>query len=166
MAEHNPTEDNNTNVHKAEIIRWANCPAGTEVWTRHKNSESKFWYLVSSANWNEDRFYIVNDDYASVRKMFTDGKSIEAKILWGNKDDKWSEYTTDDSGNINGFYNGTKMIFRIKPDEPVYYWEWELKEKDGIIRKSIFMTDKYVSGTRFVENGWRKVKSSKRTWEE
>ncbi len=148
--------DTSQNTHASEIVRWANSPDGTKVWNRHKNSESKFWYLVEEPRWHKDRIYIVNDEYAELRKAEIDGKTIEYNSIGG----EW--YSTHKKLN----WNYPITDYRIKPDEPIYYWEWEIKEKDGIIRTSLFMTDNYVSETRFVENGWRKVESSKRTWED
>jgi len=59
--------------HKDEIIRWANCPEGTEIWYREGRNE---WDKVMATGWLPNVKYIVDDKYAELRKAQADGKTI------------------------------------------------------------------------------------------
>ena len=61
--------------HKEEIIRWANCPDDTGVWTRNINAK-KEWIKLSIPFWSNNRVYVVDDEYAELRKAQADGESI------------------------------------------------------------------------------------------
>ena len=77
-----------SNPHRNEIIRWAKSPVNTEVWTRAKNCSSdldKVWHLLSAPQWVKDNYYVVDDMYATLRKAFFDGETIEylyANGIW------------------------------------------------------------------------------------
>ncbi len=108
----------NKHTHSDEMIRWAGCEDGTGVWYQlRKNCE---WKKTRNPSFQVDCKYVVDDEFANERMHFIDGVKIQQKILW--RDDcpkdwnrEWHDYDTDDSNNINGSYNGTEAIYRIKP---------------------------------------------------
>jgi len=59
--------------HEKEIIRWAKCPEGTEVWYKKKCGK---WNLIDGPSWSAMVSYIVNDEYAEIRKAERDGETI------------------------------------------------------------------------------------------
>jgi hypothetical protein len=71
-------------THRAEIERWAKCPDGTGVWVQRENGGE--WTLKIIATWNPDRIYIVDDEYAEVRKFFVDNGFVWIKIAF-----KWAK---------------------------------------------------------------------------
>ena len=50
--------------------------------------------------------------------------------------------------------------------EPTYYYLWEKLTRNGSILTSSHITDKYAEKHNFENSGWRKIESSKRTWED
>ena len=53
-----------------------------------------------------------------------------------------------------------------KKDEPIYYYQWETQVA-GKIHTTDYMTDVFVEKqTRYKENNYRRVDSSKRTWKD
>jgi len=51
-------------------------------------------------------------------------------------------------------------------EEPTYYYQWERLFSSGTIAATDWVTDEHANRNNFKENDWRKVKGSKRTWEE
>ncbi len=105
-------------VHEKEMIRWAKSKEDTRVW--YQIIGRKNWRSLSSPAFSKDCRYVVDDEFAEIRKAFIDGEKIQMKILWANNcsdnfNREWTDYDTDASNNINGSYNGTKAIYRIKP---------------------------------------------------
>jgi len=49
--------------------------------------------------------------------------------------------------------------------EPIAYYRWEQLIMNGSILTSSHITDKYAEKHNFENSGWRKIESSKRTWE-
>ena len=146
-------------IHANEIIRWANSPIGTEVWFKGKSKGKNCnWLKMRMPNWLEDTYYVVDDEYTEVRKAFYDGNQIQI-----NKGNSYCESWIDMSNST--FSLGAKY-YRVKPDEPTYYWRWERLSNDGVIGLTDYITDEYAENNRIVEQGYRKIESSKRTWEE
>ena len=50
--------------------------------------------------------------------------------------------------------------------EPTYYYQWEILLSTGKVKVSDFMTNKYAEKFKYEKDGWRKIESSKRTWED
>ena len=50
--------------------------------------------------------------------------------------------------------------------ETISYYRWERLSSKGKILVSDFMTDKYAEEFKYEKEGWRKIESSKRTWED
>ena len=140
------------NIHKDEIIRFANAEQGTKVWSKISNEK---WLLVNSAQWNPNNIYIVDDEYAELRKASADGKIIQYK-----HGSEWSDTLTD-SWEITI----DTSRYRIKPDEPTYYYKWERLNNDGSISLSAYASDEYSEKYDFKLNGYIRIDSSKRTWD-
>ena len=116
-------------VHKSEIIRLANSPQDTYVWFKQ---EGFGWCRLAAVVWGPENKYIVDDEFAEIRKAFVDGKQIQHKILWADNCPKgwnrdWVDYNCRDSNMINGYYNGTKQIYRVKVEKE-YRWQWLYSE--------------------------------------
>ncbi len=56
-------------IHEKEIQRWATCPDGTKVWWKDNLRD---WLLTANASWNKRDNYIVDDEYAELRKKICD----------------------------------------------------------------------------------------------
>ncbi len=113
-------------THEKEIVRWSKLPDNTSVWWKDKLRD---WTLTTRAMWCSEDKYIVNDEFAKTRRAFVDGKLIQQKILWSDDCPKsftrgWHDYNTDDSNNINGSHNGTKAIYRIRPEPMFKSGDW------------------------------------------
>ncbi len=141
-------------THKKEIERWANCPDGTKVWVRG-NGDSKGWFLFESIDviWNKNFIYIVDDEYAELRKAEADGKTIQMS----NRDrTDWVDWDKPS-------YTRPAIEYRIK-SEDIYYYQWEqLNENQDVIEISNFINSKM--GNLLKSDGWRRIESSKRTWD-
>jgi len=59
--------------HEKEIIKWAKCKDGTGVWTRNRYND---WTLVNEPYWIPSLEYIIDDEYAELRKAQSDGATI------------------------------------------------------------------------------------------
>ena len=51
-------------------------------------------------------------------------------------------------------------------EEPIYYYRWEKLYRDGRINTSDLVTDEHANICNYKRDGWRKIESSKRTWED
>lgn len=140
-------------THKTEIKRWANCPDGTKVY--FKSSNENRWSVSSTPLWKEENIYIVDDEWAELRRAIIDGKTVE----FNHSVDGWVS-----TENI-----GFKVEnYRIKPDvaEVIYYYQYETLTKNKVIIISYYVTEEYAKHLNYIEaNGWYKIESSKRTWE-
>ena len=133
--------------HKLEITRWANCPDNTDVWYRQSNDEYIGWQLSKNPFWHPYCVYIVDDEWSEIRKAFIDGKTIE---VYDCVDNSWKTIVTSTWIEKLEYY-------RIKPDEPVYEWQWIF----------IATEDLYdITNTYYTEKeaniNWEKYKPSKR----
>ena len=134
------------------MIRWANSKEDTKVWIKQDRGD---WFLsANNIAWNKDNQYIVNDGWAELRKAEADGKIIEARLT----PDIWSEHDLNESFRPS--------YYRVKPDEPTYYYQWEKLYPEGRIITSEYLTDERADYDGYqVGDGWRRIESSKRTWE-
>jgi len=137
--------------HSREIIRWAESPDGTKIWIKNKNF--KEWTLKYHAMWNPESTYIVDDEWAEIRKAFIDGKTIELKF-----DEEWGCSVIT---NVQKFDGDGIELYRIKPDEPVYEWQW-IRCAEGVyhITNCFYSTVKEIQSKHNYD--WTKFKSSKR----
>ena len=60
---------------------------------------------------------------------------------------------------------GNRMTLTKKLEEPIYYYKWEKMYTYGEIWATTWMTDEYAERGGFKTSGWKKIESSKRTWE-
>lgn len=116
--------------HRDEIIRWANSEEGTGVW--QKDELNDCWAILTLIPWHKHIIYIVDDQWAELRKYQADGKQLQYKT----DIDTWKDsiFTLEDNNTLLGRW-------RIKPEEPVYEWQWIMKNKQG----QLWMTDTYFS---------------------
>ena len=135
--------------HEDEICRWARMPVRTEVWFR--NNHSNRWLSTSCPGWEND-FYIIDDQWAELRKAQTDGKQLQYKEdlgLW-----KDTTFTNEDINTLFGRW-------RIKP-KPVYEWQWTYLAPSGRFE----ITLNYYAETDIteldLEKGFMKFEPSKR----
>ena len=61
-----------------EIIRWANAPKDTKVWHKYDG-----WTRYANPSWGLRGEFVVDDDWAEVRKAKIDGKKIEGLFVTG-----------------------------------------------------------------------------------
>ena len=145
---------------KQEIDLWSSMPDGTRVWARL--TEHKSWSLNKYSNWDEETLYVVDDENAEIIKQWYDDKSkIEYSFQNGSS---WygTTCTTIESIRAN-IQTGHK--YRIKPKD-VYYYIWEKLKVDGGISISNPISDNHAESFGYTSDGWRKIESSKRIWDD
>ncbi len=145
--------------HSRQIKRWADCPDGTKVWIKN-NTEG--WTLLETPMWLPDEVYVVDDEYSDLRKAYLEGKEIE--VYQGD----WYDIGLCNAKAQNFELFPPDSYYRIKSDDPVYYWQWEKLDKDtGGIMITEHYTDKKANYHGYqVNSGWRKIENSKRIWDE
>jgi hypothetical protein len=116
-------ENKMTRVHKEEMIRFANSPAGTKVWC--KSNANGMWGKLKMPSWDENSSYIVDDEFAELRKQFVDDPT---QIEWCRELDEEWEVTllTDLDIFTNRLFWGYKC--RIKPKK-VTKWKWVMASR-------------------------------------
>lgn len=62
---------------RVEIERWAKTKDGVRVW---RKCRSGGWTLEAYPKWKPDETYIVNDEYASIRKSAVDGATVQTRV--------------------------------------------------------------------------------------
>ena len=140
--------------HKEERIRHANAPRGTEVWLRNV---AQSWKLTDEPIWSDRSKYIVDDEWSEIRKAHLNRKTIEFQDEY----DKWVVRNLD-----------TQVMcditrYRIKSDEPLYYYQWEKMLSHGaVITVTEYVLDDYAEKNGYKKDGWRKIENSRRTWDE
>ena len=149
------------NTHSAEMHRLADAEAGTKVWYKQKILGA--WKIVIQPRWKKDGYYIVNDEWADIRKAIVDGKTIEYKY----SKSKWVD-STREVEELGSDARYTIEYYRIKPDvvEETFYYQYE-KLDAGKIYASRHVSD-YVATKELhytEKRGWFKIESSKRIWE-
>ncbi len=141
-------------THEKEIQRWSTTPDGTGVWYRYKNDTKWDKLNAAQVGWHDWCIYIVDDEYAELRKAEADGKTIQ---ISNRNQTIWSDWSKP--GYSEGVIN-----YRIKPED-IYYYQWEqISENQDVIEISNFLNNEV--GDLLKNDGWRKIESSKRTWDE
>ena len=102
--------------HRDEIIRWAKQDVRKNVWFRTESSSK--WDLIGNPAWSDNKIYIIDDEWATLRKAQIDGEKIQRKTI----DNKWVDCVGECAFTENIFNSVTD--FRIKPDVPEYEWQW------------------------------------------
>ena len=148
-------------IHRDEMIRFAKSEDDTAVWYRPKMSTE--WLTGLKPLWNKNYIYIVDDDYAKLRKESADtGRPIQVYSIllsiW-----KTPTYKLDFSAHIESY--------RLEPKEdhdyvePIAYYQLERLSSKGEILISNLISDKYAEKNGYKEDGWIKITNTKRTWE-
>lgn len=108
-------------THKDEICRWSKCKDGTKVWYRVKESKDKKWRKIRVPSWKEHNYYVIDDEWAEIRKQFIDDKS--KVLVKSNK--SWIVTELD---NVSEFGKGCYTVekYKIKP-ECLYQWIYREK---------------------------------------
>ena len=109
-------------THKEEICYWAEHPDRTKLWSRSKNGDK--WLIVQNPSWRDDYVYIVDDEWAELRKAQADGHELEYRTSrgeWVDDVDLQLLYILD-GDNVNNW--------RIKLEKPVYEYQWITKHAD------------------------------------
>ena len=103
-------------IHKEEIKYWAEQPDGTRVWC-HEDGNIEYWKLLCcSPEWFPQNIYIVDNEWATLRKAQSEGKQLQLSItgeVWKDKELTYSRMPLDEP-----------EWWRIKPEEPVYEYQW------------------------------------------
>jgi len=114
--------------HEREILRWARTPEGTKVWCRGKKHGSE-WSRTLYPLWRKNKFYVVDDEWASLRRAEIDGEQLEC---FDEKDNMWH----DGSLSYWAMDHDTPRDWRVKPKR-AYEWKWIIRSKNGDFRLSV-----------------------------
>ena len=140
--------------HRDEIIRFANSEAGTRVWQKGKGT---LWTKTSFPLWNENHTYILDDKYAELRKSSIDTcRPIQFLSVY----DGW----TVPKGGLK--FAGRLEDYRLKPEGPVYYYQWKKLCGEDRIRITNYISDEHAEKQNYEERGWVKIERSKKIWED
>ncbi len=96
-----------------EIKRWVKAPNGTEVWWR--NEKETEWIRKDNVLFYNNMIYVVDDEWAELRKAQIDGKQLQKKVL---NEHTWTNNILDEENMIYS----SPSNWRIKPEIefPVY----------------------------------------------
>jgi len=131
---------------KKEFGRWTDA-GKPNIWVRHERAT--VWDKVHSPLWRTpNTIYVIDDEYADVRKAYYDGKRVEWRC---ESEQEWYPVTTDN------FYKPVDK-YRIKPEEPIYEWQWYALDEEGGYYLSGFNTEDEVTD----KDTWEKFEPSKR----
>lgn len=123
--------------HWRELKRWAEAPNGTEMW--HKTENEK-WVLSLFISGSDDSEYIVDDEWAELRKAQADGKQLQYLhgSVWTDCELRYVDMKTSKASE-----------WRIKPEVefPIY----RRHRRNGYIYK--FYSEK--SGRIMMSDSWK-----------
>ena len=116
-------------IHEKEIKYWAKHPDGTKVWHKYTH-EDKLWELEEFTYWKKDEIYIIDDEWAKLRKAQVDGKTIQMLDRGSNIDlpkDWWktSFYKIYKTGSPNNYCIKPKKWYEDIPKKGVICWVWD-----------------------------------------
>ena len=74
------------NKHRKAIEWFYNQPKGAKVWFKG-DADYDIWELTETPSWSLEYTYIINDEYAELRKAIADEKDIEFLDYYN----KWKE---------------------------------------------------------------------------
>ena len=127
----------------------------THVWEDYdyvEPKEDKFKYPI----YKRSKIYGYTIEFTGEQKgviIADTEKSKGADYIIGLKSDDWVKHT-----NINTWED-------CDYKEPTYYYKWEKLQTNDLILTSNLVTDKYAEKHNFKAEGWVKIESSKRTWD-
>ncbi len=158
-------------IHKQEMIRFANSEQGTQVWFNEIGT--KEWRIVSNPSWSEGYNYIVNDGLAESRKIelvkpdlkrdyieiyksevsnsvFEELKDCKNAVPIDNTIDEWVRFYTEPKERETTVniplteHDLTEELSNMIKDNTVINWEFD-SEEDGRNVKIVLMTeDEYI----------------------
>ncbi|HIP15554.1 MAG TPA: hypothetical protein EYG74_08700, partial [Sulfurimonas autotrophica] len=105
--------------HRDEIKRFADTEIGTKVW--YKAKDRFRWVNTANPTWKEDNEYIVDDEYAELRKESVDtGRPIQ---MYNPVSSKWETpaFELDFDAPIENY--------RLKPKEEEFKYPIYKKDK-------------------------------------
>ena len=100
-------------IHTEEKALLKRSPAGTKVWMK-VDKEKGGWLLLVEAAWREDSYYVVNNEYAEVRKFFYDHD-----FIWSKAGGEWKKsftamfFNPAESYMVDDEYTETKQFFDL-----------------------------------------------------
>ena len=113
--------------HEKEMIRFAEAPEGTLVWQFFEDSNK--WILVFPG-WDKNNKYVVDDEWAELRKAQIDGKQLQRKDGVGDVgQQRWRDDSL--SGMDQSEYVSKPTDWRVKPNVPKYEWQWMMRYQTG-----------------------------------
>jgi hypothetical protein len=130
----------------------------TEQFLKHHKEIVAFWNGKAIESLSNDNWYEVGIPVWDINTKYRVKKEPTCFYQWG----KLSEY--GDCINIPAWDINNESKAK---EEPTYYYQWEAvsKYRECIIL-SQYVTDEYAEEHDYVKDGWRKIESSKRTWDE
>ena len=121
--------------HAEEMCYWSRRKDGTDVW-EYKNS----WLKVSYPMWEPECMYIVNDEWAELRKMQFDGYQLQYLEILGF----WSDRNLTLGVVKRSSSADASKRWRVKPTETdgeVYEWRWICREGEVFYFTSYFKNE-------------------------
>lgn len=83
--------------HEKEMIKWAKSPDNTAVWYNTKTADG--WERIFAPGWHSEYVYVIDDEYANLRKAGSDGKEILFNANFGTKGPaKWTILNSNEAG--------------------------------------------------------------------
>ena len=134
-------------THEAEIKYWATHEDGTKVWYK---TDENVWIDTSCPSWIPNMEYIVNNEWAKLRKAQADGKQLQRRVPnhFGRTIAERNEFTEWEDDTLDIFTpDYLDAHWRIKPEE-VYEWQWVCQREDG----TFFIPFKFFTTKEDVEN--------------
>ena len=133
--------------HKHEIKYWAEHPDKTKVWFKSKKRDK--WLIDELCGWYSEFIYIVDDEWAELRKAQVDGKQLEYYIGYRKEEINDEVYWVNSALSRYDMENTLPEHWRIKPEkEPIYEYQWICKTHLGkyFIPNSYFVKKEAVEG--------------------
>ena len=109
-----------------EICYWSKHKDGTKVWGKMKSGK---WVILDQLFWTGFSGYIVDDEWAELRKAQEDGEQLQ----FTNGVDEWidSELTLS---YIRKQHSNEVQKWRVKPKKPSYEWQWHCRDSENHFR--------------------------------
>jgi hypothetical protein len=149
----------NMHPHADTICEWSK-KFPIEIWIREKGD--KHWVLFEGKAplWEKSRHYVLNDEYADLKKAYYDGKIIQTinketvNLLWEDieGEPKWDKHFTE---------------YRIKPEQRHTSLEGFLKSKklwDDFIERSKPENQRWTAKTFYYDNLNELAKNPQKMW--
>ncbi len=136
-------------IHELEMVRWAQSKEGTRVWYRDKHASRWSMSPICTPSFHPSAQYVVDDEYAEIRKAFLDGKTIQVKTEvcdWRTVSKTESVHRFDGVNEESDFYYSEK--YRIAPKEVYKYQMLYKMHKNG----TYILTDSFYESEAAFES--------------